>query len=121
MKEHICQIVSGEELVAYADGELPSSETKRIAEHIATCPDCQAVIEALERSLQMTQAIWQTGEAQWPKTQQIEGFRLSKWSFRNVAAVAASILLVFGAGTVWRVLSRPTGRIGISREQARAV
>ena len=121
MKEHICQVVSKEKLVAYLYGELSPSEAEKIAEHIATCLGCQAVIEALERSLQVTQAIWQTGESQWPKTLQIEGFRLSKWSFRNVAAVAASIILVFGAGTVWRVLSRPTGRAGISREQALAV
>jgi len=121
VKEHICQVVSKEKLIAYADGELSSSEAEQIAEHIATCPNCQAVTEALERSLQVTQAIWQTGEAQWPKTSPLERFQSSKWSFRKVTAVAASILLVLGAGAVWRMLSRPTERAGISREQALAV
>ena len=121
MKEHTCQVVSKEELVAYIDGDLSPSEAERIAEHIATCPDCQVIAEALERSLQVTQAIWQTGEARWPKTRPLEWFQSSKWSFRKVAAVAASILLILGAGAVWKMLSRPTKRASISREQALAV
>lgn len=121
MKEDTCQIVSKEELVAYADGDLSPSEAGRIAEHIATCPNCQAVTEALKLSLQVTQVIWQTSEAQWPKTRPPERFQSSKWSLRKIAAVAASILLVLGVGAVWRMLSRPTERTGISREQALAV
>ena len=121
MKEHTCRIVSKEELVAYADGELSPGEAGRIAEHIATCPSCRAVTEALKRSLKVTQVIWQTGEAQWPKTRPLERFQSSKWSLRKIAAVAAGILLVLGVGAVWRMLSRPTERTGISREQALAV
>ena len=121
MKEHTCRIVSKEELVAYADGDLSPSEAGRIAEHIATCSNCQAVTEALKRSLHVTQAIWQTSEAQWPKTRPLERFQSSKWSLRKIAAVAAGILLVLGVGAVWRMLSRPTERTGISRDQALAV
>jgi len=121
VKEHICQIVSREELVAYADGELPSSEAEQIAEHIANCPNCQSMAEALQRSLQVTKVIWQTSEAQWSKTRPLERFQSSKWSFWKAAAVAASILIVLGAGAVWRMLPRPTELTGISREQALAV
>lgn len=105
MKEQICKIVSKEQLVAYADGDLPPSETERIAEHIATCPNCQIVAEALERSLQVTQAIWQTGQAQWPETSSFARIRSNGWSFRKVAAVAAGILLLFGVGLTWRLLA----------------
>ena len=121
MKEDTCQIVSKEELVAYADGELSPSEAGRIAEHIATCPNCQAVTEALKLSLQVTQVIWQTSEAQWLKTRPLERFQSSKWSLRKIAAVAASILLVLGVGAVRRMLSRQNEQAGISREQALAV
>ena len=121
MKEDTCQIVSKEELVAYADGELLPSEAVRIAKHIATCPNCRSMAEALRRSLQVTQVIWQTSESQWPKTRPLERFQSSKWSYRKIAAVAASILLVLGVGAVWRMLSRPTERTGTSREQALAV
>lgn len=121
MKEHTCQTVSKEELVAYADGDLSANRSEQIAEHIATCPNCQAVTEALKLSLQVTEVIWQTSESQWPKTRPLERFQSSKWSLRKIAAVAASILLVLGVGAVWRMMSRPTERIVISREQALAV
>lgn len=121
MKEHTCQIVSKEELVAYADGDLSANRSERIAKHIANCPNCRSMAEALQRSLQVTQVIWQTSESQWPKTRPLERFQSSKWSLRKIAAVAASILLVLGVGAVWRMLSRPTEQAGISREQALAV
>jgi len=121
VKEDTCQIVSEEELVAYADGDLSPSEDGRIAKHIANCPNCRSMAEALQRSLQVTQVIWQIGEAQWPKTRPLERFQSSKWSLRKIAAIAASILLVLGVGAVWRMLSRPTERTGINREQALAV
>jgi hypothetical protein len=120
MKEHTCQVVSKEQLVAYTDGELSPSEAERIAEHIANCQNCQSMAEALQRSLQVTKVIWQTSEVQWLKTRPPERFQSSKWSYRKVAAVAASILLVLGVGAVWRMLSRPTELTGISREQALA-
>lgn len=107
MKEHTCQVVSKERLVAYADGDLSPNEAERIAEHIATCPDCQVVTEALERSLQVTQAIWQTGQAQWPETHSFDEVRANRRSFMKVIAVAASILLVLASGVLWRLLSKP--------------
>jgi anti-sigma factor RsiW len=121
MKEHNCQIVSKEELVAYADGDLSANRSEGIAEHIANCQNCRSMAESLQRSLQVTQAIWRTSEAQWPKTIPLKRLKSGKWSFRKMAAVAAGILLVLGAGAVWRMLSRPTERAGISREQALAV
>jgi len=105
VKEHTCQVVSREELVAYADGDLPANENERIAAHIATCPDCQTFAEAMERSLRVTQAIWQTGHAQWPETPSFDNVRSQRWPYRKALAVAASILLIFAIGTAWRLLS----------------
>ena len=108
MKEHICQIVSREKLVAYLDGELSSSETEQIAEHIATCPDCQAMAEALKRSLQLTQAIWQTSQVQWRKTRSFCRSMLSIRPSRRLAAIAAGVLLVLAVGATWRLLFEPS-------------
>ncbi len=105
MKEHSCRLVSKEELAAYADGELSASEVARIADHLATCPDCRVVADSLERSLQVTQAIWQTGQAQWPKTHSIDGIVTNRHKLKKILAVAASALLVLGAGAMWRLLS----------------
>lgn len=118
MKEHICQIVSKEKLVAYADGELLASEEQQIAEHIATCPDCQAITEALKRSLEVTQAIWRDSEAQWPKAFPTKRLQSNKRLRRKMATVAAGILLLLGAAAVWQKVFRPTERARISREQA---
>ena len=119
MREHICQIVSKEELVAYADGELSSSEAERIAEHIATCPECQVVTEALEHSLQITRAIWQTGQAQWPETRSFDRTTPIRPSLKKLATVAASILLILGAGVTWRLLSEPSERTRVISDEVK--
>jgi hypothetical protein len=108
VKEHVCQVVSKEQLIAYVDGELSPGEAEKITEHIATCPECQAEAEALERSLQVTQAIWQTGRAQWPKTGSFDRIKANRWLFKKVAAIAAGILLLLGVGLTWRQLTKPT-------------
>ena len=118
MKEHICQIVSKEKLIAYADGDLSQSETEQIAEHIATCPDCQAVTEALQRSLQVTQAIWQTGQAQWPEIHPFDKITQGRRPHRKLAAVAASILLILAVSVTWQLLSEPSARTHAISEEA---
>lgn len=110
MKERTCKVVSKETLVAYADGDLSPGEAEQIAEHIATCPDCQAVTEALERSLQVTQAIWQTGQAQWPEIHSFDRIRSNRRPFKRAVAVAASVLLILGTGAMWLLLSEPSER-----------
>ncbi len=105
MKEHTCQLISEEELVAYTDGDLTPSEAERIAAHVATCPECRTITEALERSLQVTQAIWQTGQAQWPETRSFDRTISNGVPFRKAMCVAASILLILGAGAMWLLLS----------------
>jgi len=105
VKQHSCQIVSKEELATYADGDLSPNEAEQIAAHIATCPDCRAFVEALERSLHVTQSIWQAAQAQWPVTHTFDKVRTQRWPYRKAIAVAASILLILAIGTVWRLLS----------------
>jgi anti-sigma factor RsiW len=80
VKEQICRVVSEEELVAYVEGDVPPSRAERIAAHVAICQNCRTMLDALERSLHVTQAVWQTGEAQWPKTLPLEKSKSSgKW------------------------------------------
>jgi hypothetical protein len=104
VKEYICQDISYESLVAYADGELPPSEAEQVTKHIARCENCQTMLSALQRSLQVTQVIWHSDEANWPKKRSFKKPILSRWLIRRLAAVAASILLVFGVGVMRRLL-----------------
>lgn len=119
MKEHNCQVVSKEQLVAYGDGELSPSQAEQIAGHIAGCENCRAMADALERSLHVTQVIWQTGEAQWPETRSYNETRADRRSFRKVITLAASILLILGAGAIWRLLSEPSQRTQTVGEEAK--
>jgi len=111
VKEHICRDISYETLVAYADGELSPTEVEQITKHIARCESCKTMLSALQRSLQVTQLIWQSDEAQWPKKHSFKRPILNRWLVRRLATVAASILLVIGVGVMWRVLYRPTEQI----------
>lgn len=108
MKENICQDISYETLVAYADGEFPPNEAEQITKHIARCGNCKSMLSALQRSLQVTQVIWQKEEAVWPKKRSFKKPILSRWLVRRVAAVAASILLIFCIGVMRRLLYKPS-------------
>jgi hypothetical protein len=111
VKEHICQDISYESLVAYADGELSPTETEQITKHIARCESCKTMMSALQRSLQVTQLIWQSDEAQWPKKYSFKRPILNRWLVRRLATIAASILLVVGVGVMRRVLYKPSDQI----------
>jgi len=121
VKEHTCLIVSKEELVAHADGDLPPSEAERIAEHIAACPVCQAVIEALERSLQVTQAIWQTAQARWPETPSFDKVRSNKWPHRKAMRVAAGVLSIVAVGAAWQLLPESSDHRRTVSEEAKVI
>jgi hypothetical protein len=110
VKEQICQVVSEEELAAYAEGDLSPGRAEQIAAHVENCRRCRTMLNALERSLHVTEIIWQTGEAQWPKTRAPGVPRSNRWSYRRVAAIAAGILLVVGIGLTWRLLSGTSER-----------
>jgi anti-sigma factor RsiW len=120
VKEHICQDISYETLVAYADGELSPAEAEQIIKHIARCESCKTMSSALQRSLQVTQVIWQNDEARWPKKHSFKRLISSRWLVRRLAAVAASILLVFGVGVMRRVLYRPSEQIRSIRPEPAA-
>jgi len=111
VKEHICQDISYETLVAYVDGELPPAEVEQIIKHIARCESCKTMLSALQRSLQVTQVIWQSDEARWPKKHSFKRPILNRWLVRRIAAVAASILLLLGVGVMRRVLYKPSEQI----------
>jgi predicted anti-sigma-YlaC factor YlaD len=119
VKEHSCQTVSKEELVAYTDGDLSPNEAEWMAEHLTSCPDCRAFVEALEQSLKLTKAIWQTAHTQWPEICSFEDFRKQRWPYRKAIAIVASILLILSIGTVWRLLSESHNETRKLNEEAK--
>ncbi len=99
-------------LVDYADGELSAGESRQVAEHLAGCERCRAMLEALGRSLELAGVIWRDGLAE------TEGISLGRrkgggrlW-LRYVAA-AAGIIVIFGASIFW-----PVGKKGPKQERS---
>jgi anti-sigma factor RsiW len=62
MTDKTC-IPIAELLVQYADGELPAADARRVAEHLADCPDCRAELRLLGRSLDLAREVWHQSAA----------------------------------------------------------
>ena len=81
-------------LVDYADGGLSPEQSNEVEAHMETCENCRKLLEALRKSLELANVVWQDNLKDTealkipirPKTVKIHWFRY--------AAVAASILLV---------------------------
>lgn len=54
-------------LVEYLDGDLGGSESQRVADHIAQCPECQANADLLERSLAIAKRQWEEAVSDSPE------------------------------------------------------
>jgi anti-sigma factor RsiW len=106
VKEQSCIVIPKEELVAYADGDLSPDRAEQVEEHIADCQSCRTMRDALERSLHVTQVIWRTDEAQWPKTLRLNKPQPSRRWLRLALAVAAIFFLVLGVAATWQLLSK---------------
>jgi anti-sigma factor RsiW len=104
----MCDKISQETLVAFADGELSPAETAEVSEHIDRCESCREMVQALQRSMELVTASWNEQQAKWPKWQARRAPRLHRWPAKRVLAVAAGIVLLIGVGLIWRTVSEPT-------------
>jgi predicted anti-sigma-YlaC factor YlaD len=104
--EKSCEKIE-EMLVDYADGQLSQGETNQVAEHLEKCEHCRKIMEALQKSLELTEIIWEDGlkEIKMIKAPIQQKYRKICWL--RYASVAAVIFLVVTASVVWRALIRP--------------
>jgi len=104
--ERSCEDIR-EKLVDYADGRLLPSAANRVAEHLAKCEHCQRILEALQRSLELAEVVWEDGLAETKEIRAPIHGKVRKIRWPRYAAVAAGILLVITTSVVWRALIRP--------------
>jgi len=104
--ERSCEDIR-EMLVDYADGRLSPSEANRVAEHLAKCEHCQKILEALQRSLELAEVVWENGLAETKEIRAPIHGKVRKIRWLRYAAIAAGILLVVTTSVVWRALVRP--------------
>ena len=103
MNESTCHKYE-DELVDYADGELPPNDSAALAEHLAACPHCRETLAALRRSIDLAGVIWQAGEADLAEVAVPVRSRSRRFRLHRPALVAASILLLVGVSLVWRAV-----------------
>ena len=104
--ERSCEKIA-EMLVDYADGQLLPSDSKKVAEHLAECEHCQRMLEALQRSLELADVVWQDGLAETKEIRAPASGKVRKIRWPRYAAVAAGILLVVTTSVTWRAWVRP--------------
>ncbi len=96
-----------EMLVDYADGQLSPDESNEVAEHLRKCKHCQKMLEALRRSLELAEVVWEDGLVETKEIRAPILGKPRKIRWLRYAAIAASILLVVTTSVVWRALMRP--------------
>ena len=104
--EKSCEKIE-ELLVDYADGQLSPSEFNKVAEHLEKCENCQKLLGALNKSLELAGVIWSDGLRE---TKEIRGpipSKHSKIHWYRYAATAAGVVLLLTSSVVWRAFIRP--------------
>ena len=104
--EKTCEEIR-EKLVDYADGQLSQSDSNKIVEHLGKCRNCRRMLDALQRSLELAEVIWEDGLGAAKEIRIPIPVKARKIRWPRYAAVAASILLVLTTSIVWRALVRP--------------
>jgi hypothetical protein len=103
--EKSCEKIE-EMLVDYADGQLSTGESDKVARHLEKCESCQKMLSALNKSLELAGIIWtdsfsQIKEIRAPITSK---HRKSHWLKYAAAAV---ILIVATVSIIWCTLEKP--------------
>jgi anti-sigma factor RsiW len=97
----------GEMLVDYADGLLDAEQAAKVTAHLAECDDCRALVQSLQSSLELAEAIWQDNLDQTDETIRIPApARITRRSWLRYA-VAAVILIVAGIYVSSRMTNKP--------------
>jgi predicted anti-sigma-YlaC factor YlaD len=93
-------------LVDYTDGQLPPSDSNKVAEHVAQCENCRKVLDALNKSFELAGIIWKDSLAETENIR-IPATKTIKIRWSRYAAIAASILLVATGSIMWHTLTKP--------------
>jgi hypothetical protein len=109
MSDRDCEQIEGL-LVDYADDELPADDRRQVEAHLASCPHCLTLLQALQRSGALVGAVWDEtydGVADL-RPMDVVPQRQRRWIAYGGAAVAAAVALALLAVLTGRVLVVPT-------------
>ncbi|MEJ2647517.1 MAG: zf-HC2 domain-containing protein [Sedimentisphaerales bacterium] len=88
-------------LVDYSDGLLSHEEKSHVSQHLEKCENCRKLLEALERSLELSSIIWEDNLTDIEKVKIRALPKVKKTHWLRYASIAASILIAMTAGILW--------------------
>jgi anti-sigma factor RsiW len=94
-----------DKLVDYVDGELPADQLPEVTDHLDGCAECQKLLGALNRSLQVAQTQWAQALKGAAVIQPASVQPLRRWLWPRVTVAAAAI--VMAAGGIFLAIHRP--------------
>ena len=96
-------------LVDYADNELPSDQRPPVEAHLADCPHCRVILQALQQSTALVGAVWNDAYQGVADLQPADVVpqRRRRWIAFGGVAIAAAIALALLAVLTGRVLVSP--------------
>jgi predicted anti-sigma-YlaC factor YlaD len=97
-------------LVDYADGQLSPGDSNKIVEHLAKCKNCQRMLGALQKSLELAEVIWADALVETKDIRVSISPKARKIHWPRYIAVAASILFVLTTSLLWRERVKPAGK-----------
>ncbi len=94
-------------LVDYTDGQLSKTDSIKVKEHLTKCETCRRISDALQRSLELAEVIWEDALGTAKEIRIPIPVKAKKIHWFRYGAVAVSILLVVTTSILWRTLVRP--------------
>ena len=94
-------------LVDYADGVLDGESKRQVDEHVAGCERCRRAVQALQRSLECAEVIWEDNAAQSSKQVAAPLGRNRRWRLLSCVAAAAVIVLGVSLSIYRRHVGQP--------------
>jgi hypothetical protein len=104
--EKSCEKIE-EMLVDYADGQLSTGESDKVARHLEKCESCQKMLSALNKSLELAGIIWTDGFYETKEIRDPIHGTTKKIPWTKFAAVAAGIALLLTTSIIWRAFMNP--------------
>ena len=81
-------------LIDYADGELPPGQNEQVTKHLAKCTPCRQLLKALQKSLELTEVLWNDNAAETENIADQKVPTVHRKTWRRYVAVAASIVVI---------------------------
>ena len=94
-------------LVDFADGRSSQSDSSKVAEHLGRCERCRALLDGLQKSLDLAGVIWADSLAETKEIRIPGPYKVKRLRWLRYAAIAASITLVVATSVVWLASTRP--------------